>query len=103
MALTIVLFTSGVALIVGPHSLRNTMLQLHQASFILWFFVMAVHVLAHLGETYRLTARDLFTRGAHKVAGVASRRMLIFVSLAAGTGLALLTISHIGNWTGMGG
>ncbi len=30
---------------------RPMLLRLHQASFVLWFFVMVVHVLAHFLDT----------------------------------------------------
>ena len=37
------------------------MLELHQASFVLWFLAMSVHVLSHLGETARLSTKDWTT------------------------------------------
>jgi hypothetical protein len=37
VALTVVLFGSGVALILAPHSLRHELLFVHKASFVLWF------------------------------------------------------------------
>lgn len=39
----------------GP-SLRQELLTLHKASFVLWFIAMTVHVLGHLTDTARLAA-----------------------------------------------
>src|SRR5271166_5415599 len=45
---TVVVFASGVALLlVGPQS-RGTLLPIHKVSFIIWIAFMGLHVLAHL-------------------------------------------------------
>src|SRR5487761_2366276 len=45
VVLTVVLFVSGIVLLfVGP-GLRQNMLLLHKASFVLWFGAMSIHVL----------------------------------------------------------
>ena len=46
--LTVVLLASGVALVLGPHSLRHSLLFAHKASFVLWFGAMTIHVFGHL-------------------------------------------------------
>src|SRR5581483_11991172 len=47
IAATVAVFATGVALIVvGPAG--GFLVGLHKASFVVWFFVTAVHVLAHL-------------------------------------------------------
>jgi hypothetical protein len=65
--LTVILFASGIALLVGPRSSRQTLLFLHKASFILWFAAMTIHVLAHVVETARLAPRDWLRRTRHDV------------------------------------
>jgi hypothetical protein len=100
--LTVVLFASGVLLLLGPASMRPSMLQLHQASFVLWFLAMAVHVLSHLGETARLSTKDWTIRARRHVAGSGSRRLLLGVSMALGLLLAFVTIPYVGVWLGQG-
>ncbi len=98
VALTVALFASGVLLLLGPTAWRGRLLQLHQASFILWFVLMAVHVLGHLGDVVRLSTKDWARRTRGLVPGSRARRLLINSSLLAGLVLALLTVSHVGPW-----
>jgi hypothetical protein len=82
VATTIVLFGTGVALLVlGKH--EGPIVGLHKASFLVWFGAMTVHVLT----------RVLRLPGAIRLpsAGLAVRLGLVGASLA--TGLALATIS----------
>jgi hypothetical protein len=99
VALTIALFASGVLLLFGPIAWRDQLLQLHQVSFIVWFILMTVHVLGHLGEMTRLSTKDWARRSRGLVSGSRARRLLITLSLVAGLALALLTVSHVGLWT----
>jgi hypothetical protein len=98
MLLTVLLFASGVLLLFSPVGWRGRLLQLHQASFILWFILMAVHVLAHLGDVVRVSTKDWSRRTRGLVAGSRARRLLITLSLFAGLVLALITVSHTGAW-----
>jgi hypothetical protein len=96
---TLALFATGVALlIVGPGS--GPLKLLHKASFIVWFGLMAVHVLGHLLEVPRLAAPDWRASGGREaaLAGSGLRVMLLTASLAAGVVLALATISLAGPW-----
>jgi len=43
--LTVILFASGILLLLAPHAWRGNMLLLHQASFVVWFACMTIHVL----------------------------------------------------------
>src|SRR5487761_1942434 len=59
VVLSLVVMASGFALVVvAPHSWRSQLLSIHQASFLLWFLVTAVHVLGHLPETLKLAPLD---------------------------------------------
>jgi hypothetical protein len=98
VALTIALFASGVLLLFGPSPWRGRLLQLHQASFIVWFIVMTVHVLGHLGDLTRVSTKDWSKRTRGLVSGSRLRRLLITMSLVAGLVLALLTVSRVGPW-----
>jgi len=98
IVLTVVLFASGVLLLFAPTAWRGQLLQLHQASFIAWFIVMAVHVLAHLGDVMRVSTNDWARRTRGLVAGSRVRRLTITMSLVLGLVLALSTVSRVGPW-----
>jgi hypothetical protein len=91
--LTVVLFASGIALIVGPHTWRHTLLFAHKASFILWFAAMTIHVLGHLLDTARLAPRDWARRTRRDVAGATARQWALAISLVAGVLLGLLLLA----------
>jgi len=96
--LTIVVFASGILLLLGPTSLRTQFLLLHKASFVLWFVAMTIHVLGHFGETLRISTRDWSSRASHVVAGSKNRRRALSASLVVGLILAFVTIPHVGSW-----
>ena len=100
--LTVALFATGLALFLGPHSWRAQMLVLHRDSFIVWFVVMTVHVLGHLGETAKIAPRDWMLRTRHQVDGAGTRQWAIASSLALGLILALMVVPHIGPWLSAG-
>lgn len=90
---TLTLFGTGVALVafgrVGPLSL------LHKASFIVWFAVMAIHVLAYAARAGRRVLADV---GRDRVAGAALRQVLVLAALAAGLVVAVLTLPVAKHW-----
>lgn len=90
--LTLVVLASGVGLVIGPHSLRHTLLFVHKASFVLWFGAMTVHVLGHLVETARLAPKDWVYRTRHDVAGTGARRWALAASLVAGVVLGVVML-----------
>ncbi len=90
--LTVVLLASGVALVVGPHSLRHTLLFMHKASFVLWFGAMTIHVVGHLVETARLAPKDWVHRTRHDVAGAGARQWALAASLVAGVILGVVML-----------
>lgn len=96
--LTIVVFASGILLLLGPTSMRSQFLLLHKASFVLWFVAMTIHVLGHFGETLRVSTKDWSSRASRVVAGSKSRRRALSASLVVGLILAFATIPHVGSW-----
>src|ERR1700722_7316568 len=60
--LTLVLLFSGVGLLLVSRPWLPLLLKVHKASFVLWSCAMSVHVLAHLGEVFRLAPRDWLRR-----------------------------------------
>jgi hypothetical protein len=96
--LTIVLFASGILLLFVPLTWRGNLLLLHQASFVLWFACMTIHVLGHVRETAQLSTRDWVRRTRVTVAGSRWRRLAITTSLVGGVILAFVTIPSVGPW-----
>jgi len=96
--LTVVLLASGVALLLASPAWSSELLFVHKASFVLWFFAMTVHVLAHLAETARVAPRDWLRRTRRDVRGADGRLWLIAASLVAGALLGLAILGRIGPW-----
>jgi len=96
--LTTVVFATGIALLLGPHSIRFQMLRLHQISFVLWFAVMTIHVLGHIAETARVAPRDWMRRTRHQVDGAGARQWALAISLALGLILAIAVVPQVGPW-----
>jgi hypothetical protein len=89
---TVVLFATGVALIVSPH--RGLLLGLHKASFIVWFFATSIHVLAYLARTLRFDRDEWLARQP----GRGPRLVLLVVAMAAGLVVAVAAYPHARPW-----
>ncbi len=96
--LTIVLFGSGIVLLLAPSAWRGNLLLLHQASFVLWFGCMTIHVLGHLKETVQHSTKDWVVRTRVRVAGSRFRRLTVTTSLVMGVVLGFVTIPTVGPW-----
>jgi hypothetical protein len=92
IVLTVAVFGTGVALMLGPLSWRSELLLLHKASFIAWLAVMSLHVLGHLLDTARLAPRDWLRRTRRQIDGAGTRQWALAASLALGLVLALLVV-----------
>ena len=99
VALTVVLFASGVALLFPLGGWHRLVLVAHKASFILWFGAMTVHVLGHLAGTARLGLPEWTRR---HVPGASARRAALVGALAAGVMLGLYLLTRIGPYLGQG-
>ncbi len=97
--LTVLLFVSGVGLVVGaPVSWRPALFTLHRAIFVAWFGVMVIHVLGHVVETARVAPRDWLARTRRHVDGATARQWVLGASLAAGLVLGLTLIPYATGW-----
>jgi hypothetical protein len=97
---TVIVMASGVALLlVGPGS-RGALLPIHKASFIVWIAFTALHVLAHLPDTWNgLTAEyGSPTRSGQAAAGRAGRTLSLASALVLGTVIAILVIPQFSPW-----
>jgi hypothetical protein len=103
VALTMVVFASGIALLLAPTAWREQLLFVHKASFILWTAAMVVHVLGHILDTARLAPRDWMHRTRKQVRGAGLRLWIIALSLILGFVLALITVPEVGRWLAAGG
>jgi hypothetical protein len=100
IALTIILLASGVLLLFSSASLRSNLLFIHKASFVLWFVVMAIHVLGHLSDTARLVAQDWMGSARRRLSGRGGRVLLQVLALAAGLVLGLALVHRTGTYLG---
>ncbi len=92
--LTLVLLITGFALLEVPLSMRNSILFLHKASFVLWFIAMAVHVLGHLSETIKFAPKDYYLKTRRQLKGAGLRQWTIAAGLAVGVLLGALMIPN---------
>lgn len=100
IAATVAVFATGVALlVVGPGG--GILVGLHKASFVVWFVVTAIHVLAHLRSLPRLAAADWRRRPVppeDRVPGTARRQLLLAGSIVLGAVLAIATVRYAQPW-----
>jgi hypothetical protein len=102
---TLVVFASGIVLLVEGPSSRGEWLLIHKASFILWLGATALHVLGHLPETARvlgLGERRTGWRPPRSHGGAAGRWISLTGALVGGVVLALVLVPHFGAWTAPG-
>jgi hypothetical protein len=94
---TVAVLATGIALLLLGPDRRSPWLQLHKASFILWFAAMTVHVLGHIVETVRIAPRDWTSHGP-RVGGTGVRRSAIVLALMAGVLLAVVVEPSVTSW-----
>ena len=93
---TVVLLGTGVALVIAAPA-RGPLLDLHRASFALWVWLLAAHVLAHVRRAFRATRADLASP-ERRAPGPRMRRYLVAFALVAGLVLALATLPRQHAW-----
>jgi hypothetical protein len=97
IALTLVVFGSGVALLYTRPAAREPFLVAHKASFVLWLAFMGAHVLGHLPEVLRML-RSGPSDGRHP-AGRAGRAIALSSAIVGGLVLALALVPQFSAWT----
>ena len=102
VVLTVAVFATGIALLLGPQGWRSQMLLLHKASFVLWLAAMALHVLGHLLDTARLAPRDWIKHTRRQVRGARLRQWAIATSVGLGLVLGVLVVPRVGPWLASG-
>ena len=105
VASTVVVFASGIVLmLVGPGR-RGTPLLIHKASFIIWLGVTGLHVLGHLpGLGRSLTAVSLVRSDTPSASGTgtAGRWIALTGAIVGGVVLAMALLPHFSLWTARG-
>ncbi len=103
---TIVVFATGVALLlIGPSS-RGSLLEIHKISFFVWVAFMAIHVLAHLPTALRALRADYGSSASRETselwgsrgAGRAGRAISLASAIVLGLVLAILALPEFGAW-----
>ena len=90
---TIAVLGTGIAGLAAGHAVR-WLIDLHKASFILWFVAMTVHVVGHILDTPALAIADYrSTPGAELVSGTWLRRLATVATLVTGIVLAVVVIN----------
>lgn len=104
VASTVVVFASGIGLmIVGPRG-RDPLLLLHKASFIVWLGFTGLHVLGHLPALLRsLRPAALGDELSGSAPGAAGRRVALVGALVAGVVLAIALVPQFAPWTAHAG
>jgi hypothetical protein len=90
VASTLLLFGTGVALIIVGHG-GGELRTLHTLSFIAWGVLMIVHILAYLTRTLRVGTADWRLHSKEVIAGVRTRQAVLIGALLAGLIIALAT------------
>jgi hypothetical protein len=96
VVLTVAVLASGIGLLYSPAGIRSPLFRIHQASFVLWFAVLAIHVLGHLKDTAKLAPRDLYWRTRRQVTGASLRQWTVAASIGIGVLLASAVVSEVG-------
>ena len=99
VALTVVLFGSGVALLFPTLGSHRLLLLAHKASFILWFGTMTVHVLGHLAGTSRHGLPEWTRR---HVPGAPVRRAVLLAAVGSGLAAGFYLLTRVSPYLGSG-
>jgi hypothetical protein len=95
---TVLVFASGIALLLlGPGS-RGALLPVHKISFIAWLVLAGLHVLGHLPEMARVLQRP-----APRLPGARGRALALVTALVAGLALATVLIPQFTPWLDFSG
>lgn len=100
VAATLAVFATGVALLL-VHPGDGFLVLLHKASFVVWFFLTAVHVLSHLRPLPGLVVADWRRRPVppeRRVPGTIWRQLLVAGTVVAGAILAIATVRYAQPW-----
>ena len=97
---TAAILATGVALIVVGPGRPGLLLTAHKFSFVVWFALMALHVVGHIKDAVVLSRWDWWPRADRaRPRGKGQRRGLVVASLVAGVGLGAALLPAASGWT----
>jgi hypothetical protein len=100
---TVLVFATGVALLLLGQSSRDPLVLVHKITFFAWLAVTAVHVLGHMPEILRLLTTARTTRreilADASVPGGAGRGAALGAGLLVGLVLAVALLGQFSAWT----
>lgn len=94
---TVVLFASGIALVVIHHP-NGWLYVVHRYDFLAWFFILAAHVLTYMWQVPGVLRRDLSTRRLYRRTSPKGRLLRVWLvvgSIVAGVAMAALLYPSI--------
>ncbi len=100
---TVVVFVSGIVLLLEGSADRSQLLAIHKVSFIVWVAFTGLHVLGHLpglGRSLQVTRAGAESSGA--APGAAGRWIALAGAVVGGLVLAIVLIPHFSAWTAPG-
>ena len=100
LASTVVVFVSGIALLIAGPRGRQPLLALHKVSFIVWVVFTGIHVLGHVQGMLRSLRSGRSDDELHGVShGAAGRWIALVGALVGGVVLAVALIPDFAPWT----
>ena len=100
VASTVIVFATGILLLIAGPSGRGQYLFLHKASFVIWLGATAVHVLGHLVDLRRSLLPTHESSGlSGSSPGTAGRWIALAGALVGGVVLAIALIPQFAPWT----
>jgi hypothetical protein len=95
-----VVLVSGVALLVVGPERPGLVLTAHKLSFVIWFALMALHVLGHVKDALVLSRWDWWPRADRaRPRGKGQRRGLVALTVLAGVALGAVLLPVASPWT----
>lgn len=96
---TLAVMASGVALWLAGPPPAPLLAFVHKASFVIWFGLMAIHVLAHVRGAGRLAAADLGPPRRAAAPYVRLRQGLVLMSVVIGVALGIGARGLVSGWS----
>jgi hypothetical protein len=100
---TVIVFASGVLLLIAGPGGRGELLLVHKASFIIWLPFTGLHVLGHLGTVGRsLGLTGSGSRALTASPGLPARWVVLVAGLLLGLVVAVALVPEFASWTAHG-
>jgi hypothetical protein len=94
--MTVAVLATGIAAVLSRRS--HWLLAAHEASFIIWFVAMTLHVLGHVLETPALALADLRRGTRAEAPGAGARLAVLAAAAVTGVPLAIAALGWAHHW-----